>query len=582
LFRREAACYKFIKSIEKIKNIVILKLSFPLKKICKEVCRKKFLKKSVSGRWSSINFRSLFEEYLPWVDKYKPTTIKQIVGQNGEKSPLNKLLKWLKEWPKYHLGEGAKQKRPKPPPWLAQADGTSFKAALLSGPPGVGKTTCASLACKELGLQCVEMNASDARNKKMLDTHVAELLRSQQILRYFGKSANSNYSDELTHVLIMDEVDGMSGNEDRAGLSQLMQMIKGTKVPIICICNDRQSSKMRNLVNYCFDLRFPRPRVEQIRPMIQTIAFQEKLKVSKEEVDEIIEASNHDVRQTIYNLQLLSRGMDKHIEKKDVAMVNLFEAARLLLNAGTTIVEKQRMFFVDYSMMPLFIQENYLLVVSSKLQYERLNAIRNSAEAISNGDLIDKVIRNGGSWSLLNEQGLFSSVVPSLYMGGYLRSMISFPSWLGKNSSAVKHQRLLRQLESHAFHSFCYREVIGVLDEYDLTRDDLDEIVELGTWPGLVDFKKNIQTKVKSFFTRTYNKHSHLLPYALEDVSRKREYNLDEEGNLVEVENEDELNENDKSDSEFGFFMQFVVVLSLRSGEADFLYLCFPVELIHF
>ena len=48
-------------------------------------------------------------------------------------------------------------------------------------------------------------------------------------------------------------------------MSELIQMIKRTKVPIICICNDRQSMKVRSLANYCFDLRFQRPRVEQIK-----------------------------------------------------------------------------------------------------------------------------------------------------------------------------------------------------------------------------------------------------------------------------------------------------------------------------
>lgn len=62
---------------------------------------------------------------------------------------------------------------------------------------------------------------------------------------------------KVHHVLIMDEVDGMSGNEDRAGVScllisyviltcvqiaELIQMIKDTKIPVICICNDRFSS----------------------------------------------------------------------------------------------------------------------------------------------------------------------------------------------------------------------------------------------------------------------------------------------------------------------------------------------------
>lgn len=33
-----------------------------------------------------------------WVDKYKPTTTKQIIGQQGDKSCVNKLITWLKSW----------------------------------------------------------------------------------------------------------------------------------------------------------------------------------------------------------------------------------------------------------------------------------------------------------------------------------------------------------------------------------------------------------------------------------------------------------------------------------------------------
>ena len=67
------------------------------------------------------------------------------------------------------------------------------------------------------------------------------------------------------HALIMDEVDGMAGNEDRGGMQELINLIKSTKIPIICMCNDRNSQKVRSLANYCFDLRFYRPKVDQIK-----------------------------------------------------------------------------------------------------------------------------------------------------------------------------------------------------------------------------------------------------------------------------------------------------------------------------
>lgn len=35
-----------------------------------------------------------------WVDKYKPRDLKHIIGQQGNRSNMNKLLQWLKAWDK--------------------------------------------------------------------------------------------------------------------------------------------------------------------------------------------------------------------------------------------------------------------------------------------------------------------------------------------------------------------------------------------------------------------------------------------------------------------------------------------------
>ena len=83
-----------------------------------------------------------------WVDKYRPKSTKQIIGQQGEKSNAKKLARWLQNWGKnYGQAEGRKAAG-----WGgrggSQEDGSSFRAALLSGPPGVGKTTTAVLVCE--------------------------------------------------------------------------------------------------------------------------------------------------------------------------------------------------------------------------------------------------------------------------------------------------------------------------------------------------------------------------------------------------------------------------------------------------
>ena len=74
-------------------------------------------------------------------------------------------------------------------------------------------------------------------------------------------------------------------------------MIKSTKVPIICICNDRQHPKIRSLANHCYDLRFHRPRVDQIRGAMMSVCFREGVKMAPNALAEIIMASRQDVRQ---------------------------------------------------------------------------------------------------------------------------------------------------------------------------------------------------------------------------------------------------------------------------------------------
>ena len=67
-----------------------------------------------------------------WVDKYKPSNLKGIIGQQGDKSNMKKLVKWLTNWEKHH--SGGKKPPSRPPPFAAlNDDGAWAKAALLSG-----------------------------------------------------------------------------------------------------------------------------------------------------------------------------------------------------------------------------------------------------------------------------------------------------------------------------------------------------------------------------------------------------------------------------------------------------------------
>ena len=135
---------------------------------------------------------------------------------------------------------------------------------------------------------------------------MAHLLTNKTLNNYFDKTYTGNDMVSSKHALIMDEIDGVAGNEDRGGIAELIKLIKSTQVPIICICNDRSHPKVRNLANYCFDLRFQRPRLEQIKGSMLSICWKEKINISPDALTELIIASNHDIRQVLHYLSFIS------------------------------------------------------------------------------------------------------------------------------------------------------------------------------------------------------------------------------------------------------------------------------------
>ncbi|KFQ56375.1 Replication factor C subunit 1, partial [Nestor notabilis] len=533
-------------------------------------------------------------ERLLWVDKYKPVSLKALIGQQGEQSCANKLLRWLRNWHK-NTSEDEQAKNSKTG---GKDDGSSFKAALLSGPPGVGKTTTASLVCKELGYSYVELNASDTRSKNSLKEVVAETLNNTSI-KDFCSGTSSSVSGK--HVLIMDEVDGMAGNEDRGGIQELIGLIRHTKVPIICMCNDRNHPKIRSLVHYCFDLRFQRPRLEQIKGAMMSIAFKEGLKIPPPAMQEIILAANQDIRQVLHNLNMWC-AKDKSLTydeaktdasraKKDIKL-GPFDVVRKVFAAGgeasrMSLIDKLDLFFHDYSLAPLFVQENYVhmrpAAAGGDLK-KHLVLLSRAADSICDGDIVDRQIRSKQNWNLLPTQAIYASVLPGELMRGSMSQFPVFPSWLGKFSSTGKHDRIIQELGMHMslrtqtgkrtvnmeylsylrdalvqplkdFGADGVQQAITFMDSYCLMKEDIENIMEISMWGGKPSPFSKLDPKVKAAFTRAYNREVHLTPYSLSSVKISRRQSgsmstleMNEDLNMEEIQSDED--EQDTVDSD--------------------------------
>ena len=498
---------------------------------------------AAKGKQVAPSARSVPSSSQLWTSKYAPTAMNQICGNKGQ---VEKIQTWLKGWPKAHKYNFEKK----------GADGLGgYRAMIVHGPPGIGKTTAAHLAAKLAGYDILESNASDTRSKKMVETGLSEVLKNNSLLGYFAGDDKPVDKMKKKIVLIMDEVDGMSAG-DRGGVGALAKICKKTDIPMILICNERKLPKMKPFDFVTFDVPFRRPTVEQVRSRIATICLREGLKLPMPVIDALIEGSNKDIRQIINMVSTIkldqtaidydqSKSMSKAWEKHVV--LKPWDICHKLLGGGmfaptskATLNDKIELYFNDHEFTPLMIQENYLTSKPMRVQNSdspkehRLKVMRlvdQAAEAISDGDLVDRMIHGSQQqWGLMPTHAVFSTVRPCSFMAGSMAGQTSFTSWLGNNSKFGKLSRYVKEIQAHMrlrssgdrheirqqylpalwtrlIHRLetegktAVEDVIELMDSYFLTREDFDSIMELGVGPQDQE-RVHLETQTKATFTR--------------------------------------------------------------------------------
>ncbi|KAJ5604476.1 hypothetical protein N7510_009630 [Penicillium lagena] len=488
-----------------------------------------------------------------WTTKYAPTSLNMICGN---KAAVEKIQNWLRNW---HTNAKRKFKTP-------GKDGSGvYRAIMIHGPPGIGKTTAAHLVAKLEGFDVVESNASDTRSKKLVENSLTDVLDTTSLQGYFAGAGKKVESEKKNLVLVMDEVDGMSAG-DRGGVGALAAVAKKTHIPLILICNERRLPKMKPFDFVTYDIPFRRPTAEQIRARLSTICFREGLKIPPPVLDGLIEGTHADIRQVINMLSTarldqksmdfdkgkqMSKAWEKHVILKPWDIVSkILNAQMFSPNSNLTLNDKTELYFNDHEFSYLMLQENYLktrptLASNYHGREQKLKLLEladNAASSISDGDLVDRMIHGTQQqWSLMPTHAIFSFVRPASFIHGNLSDRPGFTSWLGQNSKHGKLSRFVKEIQGHMrLRTTGNRDeirqqylplvwdksvrrlrdegkesvesVIDFMDQYYLTRDDFDAMIELGLGP-MDESTVKLETQTKATFTRLYNGRSHPMPF---------------------------------------------------------------------
>ena len=395
----------------------------------------------------------------------------------------------------------------------------------------------------------------------------------------------------------MDEIDGMAGNEDKGGIKALIDIAKRTKVPIIFICNDIYSPKLKSLINYCYDIRFFRPEKRQIVFKLIEICKKEKIFIDNKTLNYIVENFNNDIRQIINYLDLCSRSKkylsdlksnSENVKKDKSVTVGSFEICKILLNrietAKLNFGQKLDLFFVDFDLIPNMIYENYILTEiinnNSPNKTESLSKIIQGLDHMSLGDVIEDRMKSQMDWSLLPDKGIHSTVIPSCIFSSYL-GFPKFPESYNKISRMIKINRELRELKK-IFPNYSLFEIQTIVSPLFFNiiidklisegKNGLDDIVNILAFYGMNAnmFKESLLDLQSKENQNMYSKINNSIKTTLTKKLNERfktsvkqhktrtimmpQIKVDKDGNLLDDYDEDDVDEEEADDQSSSIF----------------------------
>jgi replication factor C small subunit len=275
---------------------------------------------------------------LMWVEKYRPSTLEQIINQKDIIRALKNLIKKPNEIPHF----------------------------IFAGPAGVGKTTAALCIAKELlgenwRRDTLELNASDERGIKMVRERVKEFAA---VMKF---SATPDGDDKPYRIIILDEADEMT-SEAQTALRRIIEDSSRT-TRFIIICN-YLSQLIEPIQSRCVIFRFIRLPKQEVVDHLSVICKREGIEFDIKALSRIYDSTSGDLRHSINILQSAATSNTLTIEKVELsiglsgrakageviklALAGKFNEARELLLELTQVFGMSEKDFLKYTAQEAF------------------------------------------------------------------------------------------------------------------------------------------------------------------------------------------------------------------------------------
>lgn len=202
-------------------------------------------------------------ENLPFVEKYRPHTFKDIISHKNIIDALNVFIK-----------------------------NNDFPNCILYGAPGIGKTSLIKSAITELFKEdmlynVLWINASEERG--------IETVRNLIITFISNKTLN----EKNLKVIVLDEVDNLTIDAQNI-IKNIIKLNDNIRFCFIC---NQIGRMINNIRSRCINLKFNKCSEDEIIKKLESICFFEQIYISKDALIKLIRKHNNDIRKLINALQ---------------------------------------------------------------------------------------------------------------------------------------------------------------------------------------------------------------------------------------------------------------------------------------